>query len=137
MARRSEKKSLKNHQIFEFGFPYVAQTMEGWLNILVFIFGVFCHLLHIFWKKFTIFENIERIRQIFCLCLLEAQQANPLFSDEMCRLCIVKQWPSASNLWRLKTWLITHKKIQVQATEHPYTWESFKSSYYKVHVPWL
>jgi hypothetical protein len=42
-------------------------------------------------KNSPFFEKIERIRQIFCLCLLEAQQADPLFSAEMCRLCIYHQ----------------------------------------------
>ncbi len=29
MARSEEKKGFKNHQISEFGFPYVAKTIEG------------------------------------------------------------------------------------------------------------
>jgi len=29
MAISEKKKGLKNHQISEFGFPYVAKTMEG------------------------------------------------------------------------------------------------------------
>jgi len=41
------------------------------LSLVAFIF---------FGKKITIFEKIERIRQIFCLCLLEAQQAENHFS---------------------------------------------------------
>jgi hypothetical protein len=73
MARSEEKKGFKNHQISEFGFPYVAKTIEGWLNILVFIIWNILSLvafLFFFGKKIHhIWKNRKNSPDFFCLCL--------------------------------------------------------------------
>ncbi len=51
--------------------------------------GIFSHLLH-YWRKFVVFENMERICQDFFM-FIGSTTADPLFSSKMCRPCIIKQ----------------------------------------------
>ncbi len=59
------------------------------------IFVTYC----IFWRKFTIFEKIERIRQFFCVYWKHNSRCTFLcWHEQLQALCIIKQWPSASIL---------------------------------------
>jgi len=68
---RSEEKSLKNHQISDFGFPYVEPKL--WKDDTIY-FGFhiwsILWLVAYFWEKIhPFFEKIQRIRQIFFVCV--------------------------------------------------------------------
>jgi hypothetical protein len=67
---RSEKKSLKNHQISEFGFPYVEPKLWKddyifWISYLEY-FVTSCIFLG---ENSPFFEKIQRIRQMFFVCV--------------------------------------------------------------------
>ncbi len=62
-------------------------------------FGFHIFTFCIFWRKFTIFEKIERIRQFFCIYWKHnSRQTFLCWHVQLQAVCIIEQWPSPSIL---------------------------------------